>query len=188
MASVVGICNSALQKLGETRITSLSEDTERARDCNDQYERTRDALLRRHKWNFAITREDVAADGTAPSDESGFSYSYTLPTDCLRVLPPRDHTVDWSVEGRKILTNWSAPLHVRYVARITDPNEMDALFREALATQLAYDLCEKITQSNQKKAGLGEDLKHVIAEAKRAGAIEQIAEEPPEDEWITVRD
>jgi hypothetical protein len=85
------------------------------------------------------------------------------------------------------LTNDDAPLHVRYIAKIDDPNTMDSLFREALATDMAYELCEEITQSNQKKMALLEDKKGVIAEAKLRNAIENVAQQPPDDDWITKR-
>jgi len=186
MASVVGICNSALSKLGALRIASLSDSSKNARACNDAYERVRDATLRKHGWNFAIARAELAADATAP--DFGPAYQYPLPSDCLRVLPPNDYDLEWVIEGRNILTDWTAPLEVRYIKRVTDPNEMDPLFREVLACELALDLCEQITQSNTKKAGIKEDRKEMLAEARRTNAIEQTAQELPEDDWITARE
>ena len=55
MATEVSICSNALRKLGDSPITALTEDTERARLCNALYEPARDSLLRSHAWNFAIT-------------------------------------------------------------------------------------------------------------------------------------
>ena len=55
MATEVSICSNALRKLGDDPITSLTEDTERARLCNAFYNTARDSLLRSHPWNFAIT-------------------------------------------------------------------------------------------------------------------------------------
>jgi len=58
MATAVSICSNALRKLGDDPITSLTDDTERARLCNAFYEPTRDAVLRSHPWNFAIERQE----------------------------------------------------------------------------------------------------------------------------------
>lgn len=185
MASVVGICNGALQRLGAARITSLEDNTKNARECNAAYERRRDAMLRKHRWSFAITRAQLAADSTAPA--FGPANYFTLPTDCMRVLLPDEVDTDWVIEGRKIATDWGAPLELRYVKQVTDPNTMDALFREALAIDLALTLCETITGSNQKAEGLRNELRDVMAEAKRTNAIELPAGEIREDDWLTAR-
>ena len=60
MASVVGICNSALVKIGATRIISLTEGSKNANLCDEQYEKVRNDLLRSHAWNFATARRKLA--------------------------------------------------------------------------------------------------------------------------------
>jgi hypothetical protein len=189
MASDVGICNRALQKLGAKRIVSLTDDTPNARACNVAYEVVRDAELRAHPWSFAIARTQLAADANAPA--FGRANSFQLPSDylCLREKYPEDNSLDndWQIEGRKILTDDEAPLDLRYTAKVTDPNDMDVLFREAFATKLAFELCEEITQSNSKKESLRTDYKEIIREARKANAIERVASQPPEDTWVTVR-
>lgn len=189
MASVVEICNRALQKLGAKRITALTDDSVNARACNFAYETLREAELEKHPWVFAVKRAQLAADATEP--EFGKQNSFELPSDYLRLLPqyPEDNfnSNDREIEGRKIVTNESAPLNIRYIASITDPNVMSPLFREALSTKIAFELCEELTQSNAKKESLRADYEIVIAEAKRKNAIIQIAQMPPEDPYITVR-
>lgn len=187
--SDVAICNLALQKLGATRITSLTEDSRNARSCNACYEEIRDAELRRHMWNFAIIRKTLAADATAPDFD--FGYAFPLPGDCLRLLPPNDNDLDWTIENHNgrpaVLTNDGDTLQIRYVKRITDPTAFDAAFVEALAAKLAWHLCEEITQSNQKKADALNEYRFAISEARRTNAIEQISADPPTDTWITAR-
>lgn len=189
MASEVSIANRALQKLGATRIASLSDASTSARAANACYEILRDAELRRHAWNFAISRAALAADATAP--DWGRANAFELPTDFLRLLPPYPednlNTLDWQIEGRKIYTDDSAPLYIRYVAQVTDPNTMDPLFRELLASRMAVEMCEELTQSNTKKAALRDEIKETIAEAKRTNAIENVSAETPEDTWLTAR-
>jgi hypothetical protein len=190
MASVVGICNRALQRLGAARIASLSDDSKNARACNNAYEPVRDALLRRYRWSFAITRVQLAADATAPIETDGTvpdGNAFTLPADCLGIIPPNMPDLDWTVEGRKIITDWAAPLNVRYKKIITDPNDMHADFREALALQLAAAMCEEVTQSNTKMDSIKDDIKTALADAKRNNAYEQTPDTPPDDTWITAR-
>lgn len=189
MASEVDICNRALQKLGASRITSLTQDSPNARSCNVAYEPLRDSLLRRHPWRFAIERASLAADSTAP--DWGKSASYTLPSDYLQLLPtyPEDNlnSLDWEVEGGKIYTDDSAPLYIRYIKRVTNTGLFDANYSEALSCLIALELCEEIAQSNSKKESLREDFEQAIRDAKKANAFESIAQQPPEDTWITSR-
>jgi len=189
MASKVEICNRALQKLGAKRITDLTEDSVNARACNVAYEPVKLSELRKHPWNCAIKRVQIAASATPP--EFGRTNSFPLPSDFVRLLPPYPemnvNDLDWQIEGKAIYTYDDAPLNVRYIYDVTDPNEMDMLFREALATELAIELCEELTQSNTKKAGLKDDYKDIIKEAKRTNGIENVGQEPPDDPFITVR-
>lgn len=189
MASTVDICNRALQKLGAERIISLTQNSTSARACNLAYESVRDAELRAHAWNFAIKRVQLAADAAAPS--YGYDYAYTLPSDCLRLLP-NDHNEgvyprDWKVEGRKILTNESAPLKIRYIRRITDTTQYDATFVEALASRMAIEMCEELTQSNSKRQLAQDEYRAAIREARKMNAFENPPVEQQTDDWLTAR-
>lgn len=189
MASEVEIANAALQKLGVNRIVDLSDDSVNARACNACYERLRDAELRKHNWNFAKAREALAADADTP--EWGRANQFTLPSDFLKMQPPYPEynwdKRDWIVEGGKILTNDSAPLYLRYIARVTDPNVMDPLFREALSCAMAVEMAEELTQSNTKKDVARQSYTAIIREAKRANAIDNVPIETTDGSWITCR-
>jgi hypothetical protein len=190
VASEVEIANRALTELGAKRIASLTEDSVNGRAINSVYDVLRRAELRKHPWNFAIKRAQLAASATEPlfNRETAFP----LPSDCLRLLPPDPETnwedMDWQIEGREVITNDSAPLDVRYIWDVTDPNVMDPLFREALAMSIAARLAEQLTQSNAKKADAKDSYKEAIAEAKKINAFENVSAKPPEDSWVTVRD
>lgn len=189
MASVVEICNRALQKLGSGQITSLTQNSVEARACNLAYDSTRRALLEDHTWNFAIGREALSADSSQP--DWGRTNAFQLPADFLKLITdyPEDLTncKDWQIEGRKILTDDSAPLYLRYIKDVVDPNQMTPLFREALSSRLAFELSEQLTQSNTKKDALKADYREVISRAKLSNAIQNQAQKPPEDEWVTIR-
>ena len=75
MASEVGICSNALRKLGDDPITSLTDDTERARLCNAFYTDARDAVLniqdalfRDFKINSTVSSKGKTLDVPLPSD------------------------------------------------------------------------------------------------------------------------
>jgi hypothetical protein len=190
VASNVEIGNRALQHLGAKRIVSLTDDSRNAQAINACFEPTKLALLRAHPWCFATKRAELAASATAPLFTR--TNSFPLPSDFVRLLPPDPedniNSLDWVIEGRSIVTNDTAPIYIRYIYDVTDPNEMDVLFREAFAAKLAENTCEEITQSNSKKADIKETFKEIIAEARRTNAIEKPAENPPEDSWVTCRE
>ena len=145
MASIVGICNGALNQLGATTILSLTEDSKNARLCNSRFTQVRDALFRTHPWNCLQKRIQIAADSTAPA--WGFSFAYTLPADCLRLLRILDYDSNYKVEGRKILSNTST-MKILYISRVTDPNEYDELLRETLSAALSADIAFAVTSNN----------------------------------------
>ena len=146
MASVVDICNSALNIIGASNIISLTEDSRAARVCNQRYEFVRDSVFRAHPWNCLIRRVSLAADSDTPAFE--FSAQHSLPTDpyCLRVIRPEDPDTVFRVEGRKIMSS-TTPFKMIYVARITDPNEYDVYLQESISHQLAADIAYAVTNN-----------------------------------------
>ena len=151
MASVVNICNSALNLIGASTISALTEDTKNARLCNQRYEPVRNRVFRGHNWNCLIKRVELAQNSTAPVME--YTYAYALPSDFLRVMKIHNGTtdsiaadLDYKVEGKNIVTNQTT-VYLVYVALDTDPNNYDAYLREAISHQLAADLAYAITNN-----------------------------------------
>ena len=152
MASVVDICNSALNLLGASTISALTDDNKNARLCNQRYEPVRNRVFRGHNWNCLIKRVQLAQDSTGPVIE--YTYGYTLPSDCLRVLKVHNGTtdsiesaLDYKVEGRKIVTD-EGTIYLVYVALDTDPTNYDIYLYEAVSHQLAADLAYAITNNS----------------------------------------
>ncbi|CAB5144881.1 Tail tubular protein Gp11 [uncultured Caudovirales phage] len=183
--SVVDTCNSALQRVGAASILSLSDNSPEARACALAYDSNRRDELRKHSWNFAIKRVVLAPDTTAPAFD--YKYAFTLPTDCLRVLRPPTSDLDWQIEGRKILTNDSNVLYLRYLADIDDTTQWDASFYNVMAASLAVDICEKLTQSNTKKQGLNAEYKEAVADARKVDAFESGPQDAADDDWWNAR-
>ena len=169
MASTVDICNGALNQLGATTILSLTEDSKNARLCNSRYTQVRDGVFRSHPWNCLQKRIELAADTTAPA--WGFSYAYTLPSDCLRLLRILDYDSNYKVEGRKILSNTSS-MKILYIARVTDPNEYDELLRETISAALAADIAYAVTSSNPVASNMYNLFQDKLKEARFVDATE----------------
>ena len=151
MASVVDMCNSALNLLGASTISALTDDSKNARLCNQRYEPVRNRVFRSHAWNCLHKRVQLAQNSTAPVVE--YSNAYALPSDCLRVLKVHNGTtdsiasnIDYKLEGRNIVTD-EGTIYLIYIALDTDPNNYDTYLQESISHQLAADLAYAITNN-----------------------------------------
>lgn len=198
MASQVEIANRALTKLGAARIISFDDDNKQSRAVKSMFELVRDAEFRDHLWSFTAKRVSLPALTSAP--DWGFSFEYAVPADYIRLIQINDiypgpsledyrnaAVAEYVIEGRKILTNYAAPLRVRYVSRVEDTSQWDASFVEAFACRLAVEMAEDLTQSTSKKESAKDDYKTAIAKAIRADGIEQPPQDLPDDAWMLSR-
>ena len=132
MASVVNMCNSALNLLGASTISALTDDTKNAKLCNQRYEPVRNRVFRSHAWNCLHKRVQLAQNSTAPVVE--YTYAYALPSDCLRSLKIHNGTtdsiassIDYKLEGRNI-----------WAIKVSDNPNIDEDEPEALYTGLHH--------------------------------------------------
>ncbi len=155
MSAFVRMASNALGQLGAAPISSLTENTGRAKRVNAIYEDVRDAVLRDAKWNFALERVVSAASAVAPAFT--WSHKHLLPENpyCLRVVQAYsgDSVIDHLIEGRFLLCNYGA-INLLYIKRITEPGQFDALFIEAYEARLSAELAIPITGSR----GLASDF------------------------------
>ena len=183
MASTVEICNIALSNLGDQLITSLTEANARARACNLRFNDTRDAVLRSHPWNCAMSRATLAVSGTP---DWGYSNSFALPTDCLRVLDVEDPDTEWKIEGRNIVSDGST-IKIRYIAQVTDTTLFDSTLVQAIALKLAWEIAETLTGNIDLKREMWQKYQFAISEARSNDAMEGTPEKIEADEWLLAR-
>ena len=197
MPSVVDICNESLDLLGAATIIALTDNSKEARLCNRNFDLVRDAVLRAHPWNIAVTRKELAQDASAPA--FGFTYQYTLPTDpyCLRVLSFWDSNVDnelaaydsnvmYKIEGRKILSN-EGTCNIIYIGRVTDTEQYDSLLSSTIAHRLAAKLAYNITGSGTVAQTMQALYEERLREAKSIDAMEGYPEQPLADTYTNIR-
>ena len=176
MASTVDICNSALNLLGASTISALTDDSKNARLCNQRYEPIRNRVFRSHAWNCLHKRVQLAQNSTAPVVE--YSYAYALPSDCLRILKVHNGTtdsiassIDYKLEGRNIVTD-EGTIYAIYIALITDPNEYDVYLQESISHQLAADICYAVTNNATLAKNYMERADERLREARFIDATE----------------
>lgn len=184
-ATETSICNLALQILGATRITSLSQDNKNARAVAACYEHLRDAELEKHTWNFARAQSTPSLSATTP--DFNYAYAFDLPQDFLRLILPADNTCDWQIHGDQLFTNEGSVIYMEYVRKVTDPNKFPPTFVAALAAKIAEFTCEEITQSTGKAARATARYADAIALAKKNNAIQRVPIEAAEDTWLSTR-
>ncbi len=162
--SVVEICNNALIRIGSKTITSLSDGDKVANACSLVYEQARNLLFRQHLWNFAIKRATLASETDAPA--FGFSYSYPLPSDFVRVKDLDDSAIVYKIENNRLLTD-SESVNLTYVSRVEDVTKFDALFTEALILSLAIKVGFVLNGSNAREQALKDEYQKVLFLAKQ---------------------
>lgn len=160
-ASVIGICNQALSRIGSTQfINALTDDTENARACNFWYEQCRDHLLTACWWPFATKTATLnQISGIEPLRRE---YGYTLPDDCLRVqeiwtgavttAPEARHPFEYEIyNGVRVLVTDLSEVDVTYTARVEDPVQFPPQFVDALAWSLAAELAQALEKGNRSE-------------------------------------
>jgi len=202
MASQIEIFNRAIVLLGEERITAPTQDTKAARELNAIWDTSRKALLRSYRWGFAMKRASLAALAAAPLAQ--FDRQFLLPADFLRLdfvgeffvgasltdyrtIDESEYAMAQVAEGTVIETDMQAPLPIRYLADVADPNRYDALFTEAFAAKLAVDVANTLTNSTSAANGARTAFGLSISLATRVGAIERPPVPLPDDAWILGR-
>ena len=198
------IQNRALAKLGQPPLRAIGDNTTASRFMIANYDMIRRAELRINFWNFAMRRvylaNSVDGSGNAIAPTFGYEFIYPLPGDCVRVAYVNDifngldfaeyrNTDDseYKIEANTIVTSFSSPLQLRYVADVTDTNAFDAYFVEALAWRIAAEACETITQSLQKANKMEMGYKTAINTAKSAGSMENPPISLPDNTWLMSR-
>jgi hypothetical protein len=170
MPSDVQIANAALLRIGEKAITSFTDPGKAGLIVNNTYAIHRDALMRAIPWRFAIWRTSIAASTTEPAWE--FESYFPLPEApnyCLRVLTIENVSDrDWRLEGRMIVTSVEAPIYLKYIRRVEDPNNFDSLFVETFIAKLQWEWAENLVKDASLSAAL---LTEYVGKRDEAGYV-----------------
>jgi hypothetical protein len=181
----VDIANMALSWLGESPITSIDDETDRANQIQINYVPARDATLEAHNWTFAIERFIPAINAVAPVYGAGVAFD--IPPQILRVIAVDDNDavgnatftnkinarvqIDWQLEGDKIICN-EAVIYCRGVRRIEEEGRFSPLFVHAFAAKLAFLLAQSITSDPNIAQNVYGMYEQFILEAKSRDGLQ----------------
>jgi hypothetical protein len=196
MVSVVEICNQALGNIEATALVNSLDtpyESEEARYCDLYFERTRNAVMRDHPWNFLAT---TVALGNLGSPPTGWSFRYQYPTNCIRAVEivrtnRTDPKIDFEVRhdgsaGRVILTDLQ-DAELKFTQLITDPNVYDDMFLDALSWALAFRLAGPVTGNDTKKQQALTVYQNLIDAAEAEDSAEGIEDTEVDASWIEAR-
>lgn len=178
----VDICNLAMGLLGATKITSLSPPVGgKAKDLVTIYPQRLKAELRKRRWRFALSTDELTADGSWASANPR-AYRYILNNAVVRVTVAKGS--DWVLRGNFIYTDcFESPLYAQVIRSDLDPALFDPLFVDVLAASIASFMAEDVTQSNTKKADAKQSYADAVKIAGAANAFELGPQEAPLGTW-----
>ena len=145
----VQICNLALARLGDARITTLADATAQAQYCTLFYVQTVAELQAEFDWQFCRKQVNLT---TATTPLGGYTFQYALPADYIRSfrlanIDESENFGQWEILGSSLQTNFASPVTLDYIANITDTSKYPAIFTELLAVKLAGVLAMPLTGS-----------------------------------------
>lgn len=184
--SKVQICSNAMLLLGQESIASFSEASDRATLASNLWDNSRQAVLRSHPWNCAIKRDALAPDATAPAFD--WTYQFTLPADCLRVLSVgQDGDVtEYKIEGRKILID-DNPAYLRYIYDNKDVASWDAMLVEAMTRYMAFSMSYPLTKSTSLRDSMFAEFNKLLKQAKAIDGQEDTPDDVGDFPFLAVR-
>jgi hypothetical protein len=148
----IQICNLALARLGDSRITALTDATAQAQYCSLFYSQTLEELQTEFDWQFCRKLASLTADVTAPA--FGYARRFAVPSDFLRLIRLNGIDEDenfskWEIVDGFIHTDLAAPAQIEYIASVTDAAKFPAVFVEILSAKLATNLAMPLTGSKE---------------------------------------
>jgi hypothetical protein len=199
-ATRLGLYNEALAICGERKLASLSENREPRRVLDDVWTRGRGATsycLELGQWNFATRAQQIQYTASvAPA--FGFRRAFAKPVDLVRLtaicadeyfrapLTDRDYADEAGY--------WYADLDITYVRFVSDDaaygNDLSRwpeTFTRFVATYLADEIVEKLTQSATKRQMVHALWKERRTSARTKDAQGEGARFPPAGTWSRAR-
>lgn len=196
MTTKLLLYNGALTKLGERRLSSLSENREPRRALDGVYD---DAFINKvlisGLWNFA-TRTVLADYSPSVEPEFGFRRAYDKPDDFIRTVAVcsdeyfKSPLLDYSDEGNFWFSDLDS-MYIKYVSNSAeyggDLSMWPENFSEYAQWVLAEKVCKRLTGSEAGLQDARKELKKALLTAKSTDAMADPTSFPPSGTWSAAR-
>lgn len=196
MATKLGIYNGALRKLGEPRLSALTDDVKGRHVLDAAWSEILEHCLEQGLWNFA-TRSVQLENTPSLATEFGYTYVFDKPDDWVRtaavsldefgaipLLRYEDRTDYWLCDHTLI--------YVWYISNDDnfglDLGRWPETFAQYVQYMLAYEICEDVTGSETKKDRLERRMDRARRDAKNKDASnEAVTRFPPTGSLLASR-
>jgi hypothetical protein len=179
----LSLYNGALSKMGQPRLSALTDVGKARRELDAVYDKTVKACLEAGQWNFAMRL--VKAE-TSPSVSSNFGYRYVFdkPDDWLRTnaLSADEYARIPLIDYEDRTSHWHADVDIIYVRYVSndadfglDLGRWPESFTRYVELALACESCEQIVTSESKLEGLEKRRDKAFSKASATDAMNEPA-------------
>ena len=198
--SIVSICNRALSTyIGQSAITSLSDGTSQAVQCNLHIDPARHYLLcsGAHPWTWAKKRQTLAELTNDRTEEWG--HKYQAPIDLLQVLwvntPMQARIAKAAHDNPDTDREFAAGViysdvddaAIEYIADEDDVTLFPPVFQDALAAELASRIAMTLTQNVRIAQNAMNAARELLDQAQASDALNMPPQEAQTPEFLRVR-
>jgi hypothetical protein len=187
--SDIDICNLALSRMGASRISSFSDNTLEAQECNAVYNMVKRYVQAKGPW--ACNKLRVNLPQTTITPAFGFAYAYQMPVspECLRMLKiNEDQTSDinFQIENGLLLCD-EPSVSILYLGLIDDPIKFGPYLEESivdhLVAQMNYKFTGQLSGAQQAIQYAANNMKELLTLDSLQGNHDTL----PSDTYINVR-
>lgn len=195
MADKLAVWKQALIHLGSAPINTLTDAVVSVNVFNNAWPGVVEEAFSAGDWNFAKATVELVASVSGVASP-GHAYVYDYPASYMRTvavspdtrfLTPFNSFLD---EGSLLHSN-TTPIYIRYISNVNmdDANigTWPTMFWRYVAVKLAYETCERITQSTTREAVLNKLLTKALRRAKSVDARNEPGKEIPQGSWLRAR-
>ena len=180
--SKVQLASNALVLLGDTPISSFTEDGAGSQTAANLYESSYLSMLSSHRWNFATKKAQLAKLAEAPKNE--YKYQYQLPTDIVLLITTYPVST-YRILGDKLYAD-TETVEIDYIYKIAE-DQFPAYFIKAFEFYLATQFAIPITEDLNKADIMNKFYERESRKARYADSQSQPAVPIQDDPYIRVR-
>lgn len=195
MADQLTIYRGALRRLGDGRLSSLTDNDSRRLKLDDAWAGAVNFMLEQGLWNFAIRTIELSADDDY-EPLFGAQYSFRKPDDWVRTntisTDPyfKEGFEEFHDEGDYWFANIE-PLYIRYVSNSPyygwNIGRWRENFARALEAWLAFDCGLPISNDKGNRNDLFQIWEKLLKVAKSKDAVDEAVQRPPTGRLVKSR-
>lgn len=195
MTDKLTLYNNALREIGEIKLASLAETSERRYILDDVYDSSVQYCLESGLWNFALRAMELDSDpNVAPT--FGYQFAFLKPNDWLATAGVYSDSLEKQVLTDYVFEGdyWYAsvdPIYVRIISNDPDYGlnlgKWPEVFARYVKMHLATEICSRITNDEKRLDVLQKKEQRARLEAGNHNVMALPARFPPYGSWVMSR-